>query len=75
MRLAPAIPLLLTDHGCPLAFDVVDADAPRPQPIIGRATYEAWETQKGVIWYTARIQIGDQCMLGTFSIPAKKCFK
>lgn len=73
MQLAPAIPLLLTDHGCPLAFNVVDASAPRPQPIIGRAIYKCWDQAAGVIWYRATIHLdGRTYHVAQFAVQAKR---
>lgn len=69
MKLKPAEPLLLTNRGCPLAFDVIDADNPAGG-IIGRATYDAWATRQGVIIYTVRVQRGDHVLTGPLHIRA-----
>lgn len=72
MKLKPAEPLLLTKLGCPLAFDVIDADNV-DMGIIGRATYKRWFEAQGAIEYSVRVQIGDRCLLGSFVIqhPSK----
>ena len=74
MRLASAEPLLLTSCGCPLAFDLVDADSPRPQPIVGRATYNKWLSRKGEIWYDVSAHIDGRTYNGSICIQAKKKF-
>lgn len=73
MQLKPAEPLLLTNRGCPLAFDVIDTNNP-DGGIIGRATYTRWATRQGVIEYTVKIQIGDRCLLGPLFVKALKKF-
>lgn len=67
MKLQPASPITLTKRGCPLAFDVMDADHPE-DGIIGRATYERWATRQGVVEYTVVIRRGDSCLMGPLLI-------
>lgn len=69
MKLKPAEPILLTPRGCPLAFDVIDVDKPSAG-VIGRATFEHWFENAGVIAYTVTVQRGDQCLTGPLYIKA-----
>lgn len=69
MKLKPAEPLLLTLRGCPLCFDVIDADKPS-DGVIGRATFEHWFENAGVIEYIVTVRRGDHCLTGPLYIKA-----
>lgn len=68
MRLESTHKLMLTRRGVPLAFDVIDADDARPQPIIGRAVLVRWDTSRGIVWYTVKVQQGKRCLTGDLPI-------
>lgn len=67
MKLEPSYPLLWTARSAPLAFDVVDAEEPRPQPIIGRATFVRWQGNNVVV-YALKVQQGDRYLVGELPI-------
>lgn len=74
MKLRPATDLLFTAHGCPYAFDLIDADNPsQPAQIVGRATYVAW-CDNDVIVYRVEIPREDHIAYGQLNI-AHPCSK
>jgi len=73
MKLKPAQPITLTNRGCPMAFDVIDADDPNGG-IIGRATYQAWATDRGLIHYRVSVVYNGKPCNGDVYIKALKRF-
>ena len=56
-----------------MAFDVIDADDPNGG-IIGRATYQAWATDRGLIHYRVSVVYNGKPCNGDVYIKALKRF-